>query len=155
MEELRKIQYGVYYIVFLCEYADALSLAGQPQQGLVMIEEALKRCESNEENWYVAELLRVKGEILRLGGADAAAEAMKLFQLSLDWSRRQGTLSWELRAATSLARLHIADQRPHTSLNLLRTIYNKFAEGEKSADLVLARHLLDEAPTGVLQRRQL
>jgi predicted ATPase len=155
IEELREINYGVYYIVFLCEYADALSLAGQSQQGLVAIEEALKRCQSNEENWYVAELLREKGElIVRVGGADAAPEAMKLFQLSLDWSRRQGALSWELRTATSLARLHIADQRPNTSLSLLRTIYNKFTEGEKSADLVLARQLLDEAPTGMLQRRQ-
>jgi predicted ATPase/DNA-binding winged helix-turn-helix (wHTH) protein len=155
MEELREIQYGVYYVVFLCEYADALSLAGQSQQGLVAIEEALERCESNEENWYVAELLRVKGElILRLGGADAASEAMKLFQLSLDWSRRQGTLSWELRTATSLARLQIAAQRPNTSLNLLRTIYNKFTEGYKTADLALARRLLDETPTGMLQRRQ-
>jgi len=42
MGELREINYGVYYIVFLCEYADALSLAGQPQQGLVEIEEALR-----------------------------------------------------------------------------------------------------------------
>ena len=155
MEELRQIQYGVYYIVFLCEYADALSLAGQSQQGLAAMEEALKRCQSNEENWYLAELFRVKGElILRLGGADAAPEAMDLFQLSLDWSRRQGTLSWELRTATSLARLHIADERPNTSLNLLRTTYNKFTEGYDSADLALARRLLDETPAGILQRRQ-
>jgi tetratricopeptide (TPR) repeat protein len=155
MEELRKIQYGVYYIVFLCEYADALSLSGRPQQGLVAIEEALRRCESNEENWYVAEILRLKGElILRLGGIDTVAEAMKHFQLSLDWSRRQGTLSWELRTAISLARLHFADERPNTSLHLLRTIYGKFTEGLKSADLILARQLLDEMPMGMLQRRR-
>jgi predicted ATPase len=130
-------------------------LAGQSQQGLAAIEEAFKRCQSNEENWYLAELLRKKGElIVRLGGADAVPEAMEVFQLSLDWSRRQGALSWELRTATSLARLHSADQGPNTSLNLLRTVYDKFTEGEKSADLVLARQLLDEAPTGMLQRRR-
>jgi predicted ATPase len=99
--------------------------------------------------------LREKGELIaRLGGADAAPKAMELFQLSLDWSRRQGALSWELRTATSLARLHVGDQRPNTSLNLLRTVYNKFTEGEKSADLVLARQLLDEAPAGMLQKRR-
>ena len=92
--------------------------------------------------------------ILRLGDADVVPEATKLFQLSLDWPRRQGVLSWELRTATSLARLHIADQRPNTSLSLLRTIYNKFTEGEKSADLALARQLLDETPTGMLHKRQ-
>jgi predicted ATPase/DNA-binding winged helix-turn-helix (wHTH) protein len=155
MDELRKIRYGVYYIVFLCEYADALSLAGQSQQGLLAIEEALKRGQNNEENWYVAELLRVKGELmLRLSGADAAPEAMKLFQLSLDWSRQQGALSWELRTAISLTRLHFANQWPNTSLNLLRTIFNKFTEGFKTADLALARRLLDETPAGMLPRRQ-
>ena len=64
MEELRKIQYGVYYIVFLCEYAEAWSLAGQSQQALIAIEEALERCENNKEDRYVAELLRVKAELL-------------------------------------------------------------------------------------------
>jgi predicted ATPase len=147
MEELRDIQYGVYYVVFLCENAEALGLSGQPDQGLVMIDEALARSERNEENWYVAELLRVKGElILRRGGGGAVAEAMKHFQLSLDWSRRQETLSWELRTAISLARLHSQDKHPNTSRNLLRTVYAKFTEGHTSADLVVARRILDEAP---------
>jgi predicted ATPase/DNA-binding winged helix-turn-helix (wHTH) protein len=147
MEALREIQYGVYYIVFLCEYAEALGLSGQPDQGLTVIEEALTRSERNEENWYVAELLRVKGElILRCGGAGAVGDAMKQFQLSLDWSRRQETPSWELRNAISLARLHSQDSHPNTSLNLLRTVYAKFTEGHASADLVAARQILDEAP---------
>ena len=64
MEELRGIQYGVYYVVFLCEYAEALGLSGQPDEGLVAMDEALARSERNEENWYVAELLRVKGELI-------------------------------------------------------------------------------------------
>ena len=147
MEELREIQYGVYYVVFLCEYAEALGLLGQPDQGLVVIDEALARSERNEENWYVAELLRVKGELLlRHGGGSAVADAMKQFQLSLEWSRRQETPSWELRTAISLARLHSQDQYPNTSLNLLRTVYAKFTEGHASADLVVAQRMLDEAP---------
>ncbi|MBV8264220.1 MAG: hypothetical protein JOY87_10395 [Candidatus Eremiobacteraeota bacterium] len=147
MEELRDIQYGVYYVVFLCEYAEALGLSGQPDQGLVVIDEALARSERNEENWYVAELFRVKGELLlRHGGGSAVADAVKQFQLSLDWSRRQETPSWELRTAISLARLHSQDQYPNTSLNLLRTVYAKFTEGHASADLAVAQRMLDEAP---------
>jgi predicted ATPase len=146
MEELRDIQFGVYYIVFLCEYAEALGLSGQPDQGLVVIDEALARSERNEENWYVAELLRVKGElILRRGGGGAVTDAMNHFQLSLERSRRQETLSWELRTAISLAQMHSQDKHPNTSRNLLRTVYAKFREGHASADLVAAQRILNEA----------
>ena len=144
MEELRDIQYGVYYVVFLCEYAEALGLSGQPDQGLVVIDEALARSERNEENWYVPELLRVKGElILKRGGEDAVMDAREHFQRSLEWSRRQGTPSWELRTAVSLAQVHSKDNHPNTSLNLLKTVYRKFTEGHASADLVVARRILD------------
>jgi predicted ATPase len=147
MEELRGIQYGVYYVVFLCEYAQALGLAGQPDQGLVVVDEAIARSEQNQENWYAAELLRVKGElILRCDADNALADAMKHFQLSLDLARRQETPSWELRTAISLAKLHSADKRSAMSRSLLRTVYGKFTEGHGSADLVLARQLLDDTP---------
>ena len=71
-----------------------------------MIEEANARSERTEECWPIAELLRVKGELLLLQGAPgAAAVAEDHFRQALDWARRQGTLSWELPAAASLARL--------------------------------------------------
>jgi hypothetical protein len=147
MEELRGIQYGVYYIVFLSEYAEALGLSGQSDQGLDVIDEALARSERNEENWYVAELLRVKGELILLhGSATAVPDAKNHFQLSLEWSRRQQTPSWELRTAISLARLHSEDKHLNTSLNLLRTVYAKFTEGHTTTDLVAARRLLEQIP---------
>jgi predicted ATPase/DNA-binding winged helix-turn-helix (wHTH) protein len=147
MEELREIQYGVYYIVFLCEYAEALGLSGQPEQGLVAIDEAIARSQRNEENWYIAELLRVKGELtLQRGGKSAVAEAMEHFQLSGERSRQQGTLSWELRTAISIARLPSGVEHAKAHWNLLRTVYDKFTEGHASADLILARRLLAEAP---------
>ena len=71
-----------------------------------MIEEANARSERTEECWPIAELLRVKGELLLLQGAPgAAAVAEDHFRQALDWARRQGALSWELPAAASLARL--------------------------------------------------
>jgi predicted ATPase len=112
-----------------------------------VIDEALARTERDEENWYVAEFLRVKGElILQRRDGSAIRDAMKHFQLSLEWSRRQETLSWELRTAISLARLHSQDEHPNTSRNLLRTVYAKFTEGHTSADLAVARRILDETP---------
>src|ERR1700722_10831600 len=143
MEELRAIQYGVYYIVFLCEYGEALGRAGNPSQGLAAVDEALARSTRNEENWYRPELLRVRGElILQRGGAAAVAEAEALFRQSLEWARRQETTSWELRTAISLVRLPNGNRQ--TNSDLLKAVYRRFTEGHSSGDLVLARQLLGE-----------
>src|SRR5258706_16414258 len=93
--------------------AEALGRAGQNAEGLAAIDEALARSERTEERWAVAELVRVKGELLLSQGAPgAAAAAEDHFRQALDWSCRQGALSWELRAATSLARLLQNQGRP-------------------------------------------
>ena len=147
LEELRQMQYGVYYVAFLCTYAEALGKAGKAAAGLVSIEEALTRCQHNEENWYIAELLRVKGGLILLrGGSAAAAEAEAQFNQSLDWARRQQVLSWELRAATSLARLWRDNSRPKDAKALLASVYEKFTEGFATTDLISARQLLEELP---------
>ena len=137
----------MYYIVFLCEYGEALGRAGNPAQGLAAIDEALARSTRNEENWYRPELLRVKGElILRRAGetaeAEAEAEAEELFHQSLEWARRQETASWELRTAISLVRLPHGNRRANS--DLLKAVYGKFTEGHTSGDLLLARQLLEE-----------
>ena len=81
-------------------------MPGRSPTGSPAIEEAIVRSEPTEERWLIAELLRVKGELLLLRGAPGAAAAAEgHFRQALDWARRQGALSWELRAATSLARL--------------------------------------------------
>jgi predicted ATPase len=83
--------------------AEAFGRAGQVSEGLAAVKEVIDR---SEEYWATAELLRVKGELLLLqGGSSAAVTAEDHFRQALDWARRHGELSWELRAATSLARL--------------------------------------------------
>jgi predicted ATPase len=143
--ELRDIQYGVYYIVFLGEFAVASGRAGQIVEGLGAIEEALARSERNEERWYVAELLRIKGELLLLRpDDDSAAKAEALFMESLDWAQRQQTPSWELRTATSLARLWLGQNQSARARDLLAPIFAHFTEGFNTADLRAARQLLNE-----------
>jgi predicted ATPase len=93
----------------------------------------------------MAELMRVRGELLQLQVAPgAAAVAEDHFRQALDWARRQGALSWELRAAMSLARL-LGDQgRPADAIACLQPVYDRFTEGFGTADLVTAKRLLDE-----------
>jgi predicted ATPase len=110
----------------------------------VAIDEALARSERDEERWCVAELLRVKGElILSEGAPDAATVAEDHFTQALDWARRQGALSWELRSATSLARLWRDQNRAKAAREILAPVYDRFTEGFETADLKAAKLLLD------------
>ena len=79
-------------------------------EGLAAIDAAIDALRAHRGSWLIAELLRIKGELLLLQGAPGAAATVEdQFRQALDWARRQGALSWELRAATSLARL-LCDQ---------------------------------------------
>ena len=125
------------YILILGEYAGLLGEAGEIGLGLEVLSGVIARSERNSELWLLPELLRQKGELVRLEGR--AAEAAALFERGLALAIRQGALSWELRLATSLARL-----RPDPKAKeLVRNIYGRFTEGLKTADLRAARALLD------------
>ena len=130
--------------LLLAELAAGLGGAGQIAEGLVVVDKALMRAEQTEAGWYLAELLRTKGELLLLGRVPTAVEtAEKCFHQALDVARRQGALSWELRAATSLARLWRGQQRVTQARKLLGPIYRRFTEGFETADLIAAKALLD------------
>jgi predicted ATPase/DNA-binding winged helix-turn-helix (wHTH) protein len=130
--------------LLLPELAAGLGGAGQIAEGLVVADTALARAEQTEAGWCLAELLRTKGELLLLGGVPTAVEtAEQCFQRALDVARRQGALSWELRAATSLARLWRGQQRVNQARRLLGPVYRRFTEGFETADLIAAKALLD------------
>jgi predicted ATPase len=136
--------FTVFYTPVLAEIADALGRDGKAAEGLSIIDEALARSDSNEERWYVAELLRIKGElILREGAPQAATAAEQHFLRSLDWARRQGALSWELRTSTSLARLQHDRGRTAEAHSLLQSVYDRFSEGFDTVDLKAAKAYLD------------
>ena len=130
---------------FPAQLARALAGVGRIADGLAAIDEVLAWTADTEADWFTAELLRVKGELLLLRGApEAAATAEDHFRQALDWARRQGALSWELRAATSLARLRRDQGRPADATACLQPIYDRFTEGFGTADLIAARRLLDK-----------
>ena len=126
----------------LTELAEALAQAGRIAEGLAMVEAGL---EQSEGGWRTPELLRLKGELFLLQSTPRAAEtAEDLFRQALDGARRQEALSWELRAATSLARLLRDQGRPADAIACLQPIYDRFTEGFGTADLIAAKQLLDD-----------
>ena len=143
-DELGKSRSPFRFLTFLGEMAEALGRAGQIAEGLAAIEEALAWTERADERWRIAGLLCWKGELLLLQGAQgAAAAAEDHFRQALDWARRQGALSWELRAAMSLARLLRDQGRSADAAALLTPVYDRFTEGFETADLKATKALLD------------
>src|ERR1700730_2022979 len=137
--------FNMLYIPFLAEIADALGRDGKAAEGLSLVDEALGRSERNEERWCIAELLRIKGELIQREGAPQAATAAEQHFLdSLGWARRQGALSWELRTSTSLARLQHQQGRTQKARELLTPVYDRFTEGFENSDLMAAKGLLDQ-----------
>jgi predicted ATPase len=131
------------HVFFLGNLALGLFDAGDHRGALATIDEALDQSERNDGRWYIAELLRIKGELVqRQNEPEAAVSAEALFSSSLDWSRKQNALSWELRTATSFARLMKQQGRGNEARELLEPIYLRFTEGFATKDLVEARLLL-------------
>jgi tetratricopeptide (TPR) repeat protein len=145
LDELGEVNASFRYFMFMGEMAEALGRIGQLSEGLSALEEAIARADETDERWSIAELLRIKGKLLLLQGAPgAAATAEDHFRQALDWARRHGALSWELRTATSYAQLLREQGQTADAVALLKPVYDRFAEGFDTADLKAARALLSD-----------
>jgi len=144
LDEAGPAGFNVGLITSLTLSTEPLRRAGPLARQLKAVDEAIDRSRGVKEHWAIAELLRVKGELLLLDGAPGAAAAAEgHFRQALDWARRQGALSWELRAATSLAGLLRNRGRPADAIACLEPVYDRFTEGFGTADLTAAKQLLD------------
>jgi len=143
--ELPEKAFHMRYTAFLGALAEALGRSGRIAEGLKTIDQALTESQTHEEGWCIAELLRVKGELLLMETDEkAAVAAEEQFRLSLDQARRQEALSWELRTAGSLARLRQDQGRGADARDILAPVYGRFTEGFRTSDLRMAKSLLDE-----------
>jgi predicted ATPase len=117
---------------------------GPPEAGLATLAEALDLVETYGEYMWQAELFRLKGELLLVQAGAAPGEAECCFQQALAIARAQHARSWELRAATSLARLWQQQDKCHEAHQVLAEIYGWFTEGFGTTDLQAAQTLLQE-----------
>jgi predicted ATPase/DNA-binding winged helix-turn-helix (wHTH) protein len=128
---------------FLAALAAGLAHTGQVSGALAIADEALAQGERNGEQWCLAELLRIDGElILQSGGADAESRAAEIFVRAVEYAKAQGSLFWELRASLALARLRRRQGQHERARSILEPVYARFTEGFASTDLVAARALL-------------
>jgi predicted ATPase len=148
---------------FLGLLAEVLEKVRQPDESLRELEHALQMSHRNGEEYYEAELFRNKGEVLLMqaidrGASQAAVDertvveakpvlvalAEGCFDRAIKIAQRQRARSWELRAATSMARLYRNQGKRKEARALLPRIYSTFTEGFATADLREAKALIDE-----------
>ena len=147
LKNLHQTQSETFYTLFLTGLAEILMTSAQLDEALAAADEALRRTEQSNALWWMPEAIRIKGEVL-LSCKGNTHPAEDHFHRSLDLAHRQGALSWELRAATSLARLLRDQGRPADAMMLLQLVYDGFTEGFETADLKTARNLLNTLPAG-------
>jgi predicted ATPase len=117
---------------------------GQPDDARRCIDDAIEKVERSKERWCEAEVHRLAGEITLKSSTPDVERAEAYFERALAVARRQQTKSWELRAATSMARLWRDQGKRDEARDLLAPVYGWFTEGFDTRDLKEAKALLDE-----------
>lgn len=127
--------------VYLSLVAQVCLKAGRLEEGLDALEQALAESLRNNEHWWDAEIHRLRGELMRAQGADAA-DIEAAYRRALEIARSQQARSLELRAAAGLARLWQANSRPAEARQCVTRIYDWFTEGFDTPDLRMAKALI-------------
>jgi len=145
IESLRATGVTLAMTGLLASLGEVFRLADRCAEGLETIAEALALIERTGDRVYETELWRIKGELLlRAVASNARAEAESCYRKAIEIARQQSAKSWELRAATSLARLWQRQGKSAEARQMLAEIYGWFTEGFDTADLQEAKALLDE-----------
>ena len=126
---------------FLGLLAEVCALRGRAQEGLDAIERALRMELELQEFIYHAELLRLKGDLLEIHGA-GLDDVESCYRLAFKHAQANGAKWFELRAATSLAKLFREGSKREEATDILRSICAWFTEGRDTVDVTEARELL-------------
>lgn len=116
--------------------------------------ESVSRVASGAVGWNAPEVIRANACARLAVGAISAREAEAAMVRALHLARKQGARAWELRAASSLARLWGTQDRAEEAAELLSDVLGRFEEGASTRDLLSARALLDELVDTNAQRRR-
>jgi predicted ATPase len=140
----RSIGGTAYQPWWLANRSVAYATLGDFEAAWSSIDEAMTAVETVKEKWFEADIHRTAGEIARMRADPDLAKAEAYFKQALAVARAQQAKSWELRAATSMARLWREQGKRDEAHALLAPIYGWFTEGFDTLDLKEAKVLLDE-----------
>ena len=144
MTSLRSTGAALYEPWHLWHLAMAYAELGQHDDARRCIEDAIDKVERSNEKWCEAEVHRIAGEIALKSPAPDMQKAEKHFERAVSVAHQQQMKSFELRAATSLARLWRDQGKVQQARELLAPVYGWFTEGFDTRDLKEAKALLQE-----------
>ena len=144
MAAIRTTGATVWMPFYLPHLARAHAELGQFEAAWHCIGQAMTAAERTKETWCEAEIHRTAGEIALMSPEPDAAKAQAHFERAIAIARAQKAKSWELRTATSLARLWRDHGKRQQARDLLALVYGWFTEGFDTLDLKEAKVLLDE-----------
>jgi tetratricopeptide (TPR) repeat protein len=141
IEEANQSRLGYMRGFMLGGLASAQCEAGDPESALATLDEALTQVNDVSGRAWEAELRRLRGDALTLGGC-GGINAEASYNEAIALAQKQEARSLELRATCSLARL-LPDHGRKDARERLARIFGWFTEGHDTADLVAARKLLE------------
>ena len=142
LDQLRAMRYEMLDTGFKISLVQGLMAIGASVEGLALIDETIELIEAKGDLLHMPEALRVKGVVLLSMPQCQVGDVESCFMQSLDWSRRQGARSWELRTAIDLTALWAAQGQRHRARDFLQPLFEEFIEGFDTADLKAAHDLL-------------
>jgi DNA-binding winged helix-turn-helix (wHTH) protein len=139
---LHSEHHNILLTVFAGSLTQGLLKAGQFDEALLTVNGAIGQATSLGATFHVAELLRLKAEVLAAAPQKDAAAALDCLRKSLRFARDQSALAYELRSATTLARLLSEEGQREEARSILAPVYDRFTEEFEATDLRDARVLL-------------
>jgi adenylate cyclase len=141
--ECKAIEAWIMHPFCATHLAQVYGQAGQTEEGIALLNEALTVARRNEERWFDTEISRLKGDLL-LAQGQAVADVEHTYEQAIELARQRDAKSRELRATTSLCRLWQKQGKREAGRKLLAEIYGWFTEGFDTPDLQEAKALLEE-----------
>jgi predicted ATPase/DNA-binding winged helix-turn-helix (wHTH) protein len=144
LETLMAKELSLWIMEFMGALAEGLRKRGKSEEALLTINQAIERATDCGSAFEMAELLRIKAQILAVMPRYGRDSAINCLTESLAVARAQSALALELRSTISLARLLAERGQRDQARHDLALVYGRFTEGFGTLDLTIARQFMKE-----------
>ena len=144
LEILTTLRLNIFVTEFMGALAGGLLKRGQLEEAILTINQAIGRATDRGSTFDMAELLRIKAQILAAMPQYGRDSAMNCLTEALAVAKAQSALALELRVTIALARLLAEGGQRDQARHDLALVYGRFTEGFETADLRTARQLMKD-----------
>jgi predicted ATPase/DNA-binding winged helix-turn-helix (wHTH) protein len=144
LEVLTAKKLNLWLAEFMGALAEGLRKTGQAEEALLTIDRAIARATDCGTTFCIAELLGIKAQVLAAMPQHGRRSAMNCLTEALAVARAQSALALELRSTIALARMLAEGGQRDQARHDLALVYGRFTEGFETADLRIARQLMEE-----------